>query len=169
MASQNGSRFYNFELLIISPTPYLWYIYSQGGRKSVPRVPPVPGSKRPQGEEVPKETKNNIVFSERYEHCGRNNSQGERVVACVCEITIKGLSGKSLRIFFQFSKIFQGSLKILFFKPYQLKMRNIVDLNSIVVRTKCPCFWKKSWKLSVHYLKADLWYPYHICFFSTKW
>ena len=39
----------------------------QGGRKSVPRVPPVPGSKRPQGEEVPKETKNNIVFSERYE------------------------------------------------------------------------------------------------------
>ena len=113
-----------------------WIIYfcyfpsSQGGRKSVPRVPPVPGSKRPQGEEVPKETKNDIVFSERYEHCGRNNSQGERVVACVCEIIIKGLPGKSSRIFFQFSKIFQGSLKMLFCKPYQpsgIKMRNIVD------------------------------------------
>ena len=117
----------------------------QGGRKSVPRVPPVPGSKRPQGEEVPKETKNYIVFSERYEHCGRNNSQGERVVACVCEIIIKGLPGKSSRIFFQFSKIFQGSLKMLFCKPYQpsgIKMRKLL-INSIVVRTKCPCFLKE--------------------------
>ena len=50
---------------------------------------------------------------------------------------------KTKNIFFQFSKIFQGSLKMLFFKPYQptgIKMRNIVDLNSIVVRAKCPYF-----------------------------
>ena len=51
--------------------------------------------------------------------------------------------GASMLSFFQFSKIFQGSLKILFFKPNQLKMINIIDLNSIVVRTKCPCFLKE--------------------------
>ena len=93
----------------------------------------------PMGKKYQKRQKMILCFP-KDTNCGRNNSQGERVVACVCEITRKGLSEKSIRIFFQFSKIFQGSLKILFFKPYQLKMRNIVDLNSFVVRTKCPCF-----------------------------
>ena len=99
----------------------------------------------PKGKKYQKRQKIILCFP-KDTNCGRNNSQGERVVACVCEIIIKGLSGKSLRIFFQFSKIFQGSLKMLFFKPYQpsgIKMRNIVDLISFVVRTKCPYFLKE--------------------------
>ena len=83
----------------------------------------------PKGKKYQKRQKMILCFP-KDTNCGRNNSQGEKVVACVCEITIKGLSGKSLRIFFQFSKIFQGSLKMLFCKPYQpsgIKMRNIVD------------------------------------------
>ena len=99
----------------------------------------------PKGKKYQKRQKIILCFP-KDTNCGRNNSQGETVVACVCEITIQGLSGKGLRIFFQFSRIFQGSLKILFSKPYQpsgIKMRNIVDLNSMVVRKKCAYFFKE--------------------------
>ena len=65
---------------------------TQGCKKSVPTVPAVQGSNGSQGEEVPKEQKKNWCFL--WNRDGRTSpcAQGGRVVARMCEITVRIIS-----------------------------------------------------------------------------
>ena len=108
----------------------------------------------PKGKKYQKRQQKMILCFPKDTNCGRNNSQGERVVACVCEIIIKGLPGKSSRIFFQFSKIFQGSLKMLFLSRIS-HLGSKWEILLILIRLQSG--------RNVHvFWRPDLWY--HICF-----